>query len=247
MLMRDPWLGQGPDGVWHMLWTWGWTRGASGPLRIGHTSSRDLRTWTPQQEISVMEGEPTARNAWAPEAAWDAKAKEWVIYWASTIPGKFPDTDNDGDNAYNHRLYAKRTKDWKSFTPSTLYFDPGFSAIDSSIFPAGKKWMMVFKDERKTPLKKNLRLASADSPQGPWRNITEPFTPAWVEGPTVAHIGREWVVYFDHYTAPQHVGAMTTTDWKAFKEITPELKFPDDHRHGTVVRVPGSLARQLSR
>ena len=21
MLMRDPWLGQGPDGVWRMLWT----------------------------------------------------------------------------------------------------------------------------------------------------------------------------------------------------------------------------------
>jgi hypothetical protein len=22
MLMRDPWLGQGPDGTLHMLWTW---------------------------------------------------------------------------------------------------------------------------------------------------------------------------------------------------------------------------------
>src|SRR4051794_35457202 len=66
MLMRDPWLGQGPDGTWHMLWTWGWTRGAAGPLRIGHTSSRDLVHWGPQQEIPVMQQEPGARNAWAP-------------------------------------------------------------------------------------------------------------------------------------------------------------------------------------
>ena len=26
MLMRDPWLGQGPDGVWRMLWTLGWNK-----------------------------------------------------------------------------------------------------------------------------------------------------------------------------------------------------------------------------
>ena len=66
MLMRDPWLGQGPDGTWHMLWTWGWTKGATGPLRIGHTSSKDLMAWAPQEEIRVLEQEPEARNAWAP-------------------------------------------------------------------------------------------------------------------------------------------------------------------------------------
>ena len=41
MLMRDPWLGQGPDGVWHMLWTWGWTaKEMGGKLKIGYASSR---------------------------------------------------------------------------------------------------------------------------------------------------------------------------------------------------------------
>src|SRR5271157_2129110 len=39
-LMRDPWIGQGPDGVWHMVWTWGWTRKETGgKLVIGHASS----------------------------------------------------------------------------------------------------------------------------------------------------------------------------------------------------------------
>src|SRR5205807_9449600 len=41
MLMRDPWLGQGPDGVWHMLWTWGWSaKDMGGKLKIGYANSK---------------------------------------------------------------------------------------------------------------------------------------------------------------------------------------------------------------
>jgi hypothetical protein len=50
MLMRDPWLGQGPDGGWHMLWTWGWTaKEMGGKLKIGYASSKDLIHWSPQR------------------------------------------------------------------------------------------------------------------------------------------------------------------------------------------------------
>src|SRR3954470_15523478 len=80
MLMRDPWLGKGPDGVWHMLWTWGWTARPGVVARMGHTSSKDLVHWEPQQEIRVMEDDPETRNVWAPEAVWDDKAQEWVIF-----------------------------------------------------------------------------------------------------------------------------------------------------------------------
>src|SRR5215217_1681961 len=45
MLMRDPFVAQGPDGVWHLLWTWGWTRQETGGnLKIGHATSKDLIT-----------------------------------------------------------------------------------------------------------------------------------------------------------------------------------------------------------
>jgi hypothetical protein len=126
MLMRDPWLGQGPDGTWHMIWTWGWTRAdMGGRLKIGYTSSKDLIAWTPQRAIFAMDNEPEARNAWAPEAVWDAAAKEWIVFWASTIPGRFRGTDASGDTDYNHRIYATTTKDWQTFSPSRLWFDPG--------------------------------------------------------------------------------------------------------------------------
>ncbi len=246
MLMRDPWLGQGPDGVWHMLWTWGWTaKEMGGKLKIGHASSKDLIHWSAQRALYVMENEPQARNLWAPEAVWDAGRKEWVVFWASTIPGRFADTEGAGDAGYNHRIYATTTKDWETFTPARLWFDPGFNTIDTTVVHAGSRWILVFKDERKTPLVKKLRLAFADGPAGPWKDVSEPFTGDWVEGPTVAKIGGEWWIYFDHYTEPRHYGAMRTSDWKNFEDMTSQVSFPADHRHGTVVTISAEVARSL--
>jgi hypothetical protein len=247
MLMRDPFLVQGADGMWHMLWTWGWNRKEmGGALKIGYTSSKDLINWSPQREIKVMESEPQARNAWAPEAVWDDARKEWIIFWSTTIPGRFPNTEGTGDEGYNHRLYSITTKDWKKFTPAKLWFDPGFNSIDATLVKDGTRWIMVFKDERRSPVQKRLRLAFADSPAGPWRDVTEPFSKDWVEGPTVACIGEWWWIYYDHYTKPRHYGALRTQDWKNFEEMTPELGFPEDHRHGTVIKIPEAVANKLA-
>jgi hypothetical protein len=246
MLMRDPFLTQGPDGTWHMLWTWGWTRKETGDrLKIGHSSSKDLITWTPQHEIALLQNEPTARNAWAPEAVWDSKRKEWIIFWATTIPGRFPATEGTGDGENNHRIYATTTRDWVTYTPAKLWFDPGFNCIDSTVVKDGKRWIMIFKDERKTPLQKRLRLAFADSARGPWRDVTDTFSDDWVEGPSAIQIGKEWWIYFDHYSKPRHYGALRTTDWKKFEDMTSEVKFPEDHRHGTVVKISEKHAAQL--
>lgn len=246
MLMRDPFLQRGPDGVWHLLWTWGWTKEQSdGALKIGHASSRDLVHWSAQQAVPVLREEPQARNAWAPEAAWDAARKEWIIFWATTIPGRFQEGAQSGDTGYNHRLYAMSTKDWVTFSPARLWFNPGYNSIDATILPVGKRWLMVFKDERKEPLQKRLRLAWADSPAGPWSGVSEPFTRDWVEGPSVARVNGEWWIYFDHYTKPQRYEAMRTKDWKQFEDVSDQLSFPADHRHGTVVTIPESLAKRL--
>jgi len=246
MLMRDPFLTQGPDKLWHLVWTTGWTRATpAGPLTIGHATSTDLVTWSPQQLVEVpLAG---ARNAWAPEIVWDPKAKEWILFWASTIPGRFPDTEATGDTGYNHRLYSMTTKDWKSFSAPRLYFDPGFNAIDSTVTRAGDRWVMVFKDERKEPLMKRLRLAFADEPTGPWRSVSDPFTIDWVEGPSVLKLGRQTLIYFDHYAKPQYYGAYLTENWKEFHEMTGKLQMPAHPRHGSFVAMTEAERRALAR
>jgi hypothetical protein len=233
-LMRDPFVVQGPDGTWHMVWTWNWTG-----QTLGYASSKDLVHWSPQREIEVM---PEGVNTWAPEAVWDAKHGEWILFWSSTLKGSAPDRDDK----YNHRVYATTTRDWKTFTKARLWFDPGFNCIDATVVQDGARWILIFKDERKNPLQKRLRLAFADAPAGPWTDVTEPFTSDWVEGPTAVRIGEWWYLYFDHYAKPQHYRSVRTKDWKSFEDVTEQMTFPAGQRHGTVVRIPEEAAKQIA-
>jgi hypothetical protein len=52
-----------------------------------------------------MAHEPDVLNCRAPEIVWDAKRERFLIFWATTIPGRFPETDGQGDDKYNHRMH----------------------------------------------------------------------------------------------------------------------------------------------
>jgi beta-xylosidase len=242
-LMRDPCLAQGPEGTFHMVWTSGWTTD-KGQV-IGYANSKELIHWSPQRAIKLMENEPTTRNLWAPEIFYDRAAQRWLIFWSSTIPGRFPATDATGDDKYNHRIYAVTTPDFETFSPSRLFFDPGFNVIDATLLAAGGKFYLVFKDERKNPVKKNLRYAVADMPEGPFGAPSEPFTGDWVEGPSAIKIKDEYLVYFDHYAQPHYYGAVRSKDLKRWEDCSKEMSFPPGHRHGTVVQVSEKSARGL--
>jgi len=99
-LMRDPCIIFGVDGQYHMVWTAGWNEQG-----IGYARSRDLIHWSAQRYLPVMAHELEARNCWAPELTYDPRSEDYMIYWATTIPGRYPETDSRGDNGYNHRMY----------------------------------------------------------------------------------------------------------------------------------------------
>ncbi len=242
-LMRDPCLAQGPDGVFRLVWTTGWTA-ESGKV-FGYASSRDLLHWSPQRAVEVMQDEPTTRNIWAPELFYDARKARWLVFWSSTIPGRYAGTDRTGDSGYNHRIYCVTTKDFESFSPSRLFFNPGFNVIDGTMLGAKGKYYLIFKDERKNPLKKNLRYAMADQPEGPFGMPSEPFTTDWVEGPSAIRIGEEWLVYFDHYASPHYYGAVRSKDLEHWEDCSKEMHFPRGQRHGTVLRIPEAVANGL--
>ena len=135
-LMRDPFVQRAPDGTFRMVWTWSWYK----PLVIGYSESKDLVTWSPHRQLAVLDNEPTAANVWAPTLYYEPAQQRWLIFWASTIPGRFPG-DDSGDYAtttagrigLNHRIYSATTTDFQSFTSAKLFFDPGYSVIDATI------------------------------------------------------------------------------------------------------------------
>lgn len=97
-LMRDPSIVQDEEGTFHMVWTSGWW-----DQGIGYASSKDLITWSPQQEISVMKNFEGTRNTWAPELFYDKADKTFYILWSSTVPGAFPELPtSDSEKGMNH-------------------------------------------------------------------------------------------------------------------------------------------------
>jgi hypothetical protein len=237
-LMRDPSVALGPDGVFHLVWTSGWHEN-----NIGHASTRDFITWSEEQEIPVMAHEPEVKNTWAPEVVWDATRKEFLIFWASTIPGRFPATEEKpGD--LNHRIYSTTTKDWRSFSPTRLFYDPGFSVIDAMIFEDGGGYHLVIKDETEKPPKKHLRLAGGADLHGPWGPLSAPFTRDWVEGPTAIKVGPDWVIYYDCYR-DKHYGAVRSRDLKAWEDVTALISLPAGVRHGTMFPVAAEILEKL--
>ena len=239
-LMRDPCLLRASDGTFQLVWTDSWNS-----RTIGHASSNDLLHWSEQQAIGVMEHEPQAMNCWAPELVYDEAKQQYVIFWATTIPGRFPQTDGTGDGECNHRIYCTTTKDFKTFTPTRLFFDGGFNVIDATMLHAEGKYYLIVKDETLKPVKKNLRIAVGDSPEGPFGLASAPFTSSWVEGPSAIRIGDDYVVYFDCYTKG-HYGAARSRNLKDWEDITSRVSFPQGTLHGTVLRVPKSIVDKLS-
>ena len=231
-LMRDPFLQRGPDGSFHLVWTWSW----NSPTSIGHSTSTDLVHWTPHQQLNVLANEPAAINAWAPALYYEAEHKRWLIFWSSTIPGRFPG-DKSGDNGLNHRIFYTTTPDFINLAPAKVFFDPGYSVIDATLVHTGSNYHLIFKDERKTPLKKVLQVASGPSMEGPWSNITPPISEPWSEGAAIIPVKDGYLAYYDHYRDPQHYGALFSTDLKTWTEATNRIAFPAKLRHGSFLRI----------
>jgi sucrose-6-phosphate hydrolase SacC (GH32 family) len=228
-LMRDPCIIQTEDGTFHMVWTAGWTEKG-----IGYSSSKDLVNWSEQKYFTVMEKEPGARNCWAPEISYDKKEKQFLIIWATTIPGRYPDTEKAGDNSYNHRIYSTTTRDFISLSETKLFYDKGFNVIDATINSVKKDYVMFVKDETKTPPQKNIRVTTSSSLYGPYSAPSQPITGKyWAEGPTSIIIKGVWYVYFDKYTEKK-MGAVKSKDLIHWEDISDNITFPEGARHGTI-------------
>lgn len=230
-LMRDPCITRGGDGKFHMVWTSSWKERG-----IGYASSTDLIHWSPQEYLTMMQHEPEAKNCWAPEVFYDKSAGQYMIYWATTITGRFKATDTLGD--HNHRMYYVTTKDFKTFSRTKLLYDQGFNVIDASVYKIKNQYIMFLKDETLKPkAEKNIRIAVSEKLTGGYGKPSPPITGNyWAEGPTLLENKGVYILYFDKYMEHQY-GAIRSTNLKDWTDISDQVKVPEGLRHGTIIKI----------
>ena len=238
--MRDPFIMKGKDGLWHCVWTLNWESNA-----IGCASSKDLIHWSRQSYPRVMNGYEV-RNCWAPEMTYDDEKQQYVIFWASTIKVNGEWKTEPGQK-YDHRIYYTTTKDFKSFTPARLLFDPGYNVIDATIYKKDGTYIMIYKDERIYPTaKKELHVAKAEHAEGPYVPVSEKsFTENWVEGPAICSLADDsFIVYMDAYTRKRYE-AMRTTDFIHWENVTDRISIPQGAKHGSIIKVDKAFVDNL--
>ncbi len=241
-LMRDPFILPGKDGIFRMVWTCSWKE-----RQIGYASSKDLVNWSVQTPVPVMATEPTAKNCWAPEMVYDLQNQNWIIFWATTIPGRHSDiADSEKEKGLNHRMYCTTTSDFKDFSTTRMFFNPDFSVIDATIILRKNVYYMFLKNENPNPPEKNVRVTSSGNAFGPYpTQVSPPITGNyWAEGPTALEIGAYVYVYFDKYRDHKY-GAVRSRDMKVWEDVSDHVSFPQGVRHGTAFRVSEELFNKL--
>ncbi|OFX52871.1 MAG: hypothetical protein A2W86_01145 [Bacteroidetes bacterium GWD2_45_23] len=243
-LMRDPSIVQDDRGTFHMVWTTGWW-----DQHIGYASSNDLINWSKQRSIPVMVHEPGTKNSWAPELYYDKESGLFYIIWASTVPGKFPETPtSESEKGLNHRQYYVTTKDFESFSETKLFFDPGFSVIDAAIIKKNDRYWMIVKNENSAPPEKNLRIVfTNDLKKGFPTEVSGNISgEQWAEGPSPIQIGEYVYVYFDKYRDKRY-GAIRSKDGKMWEDVSDQIEFPSGTRHGTAFRITSEEFESIKR
>ena len=241
-LMRDPCIMYGKDGLFHMVWTTGWW-----DKYIGYASSKDLITWSEQKTIPVMELEPEAKNCWAPEISYDEKNDEYIIYWATTIPGRHKEVaTSEREKGLNHRIYYVTTKDFKNFSETKMFYNPDFCVIDATILKKNNKYYMFVKNENSNPPEKNIRITTSDDIQGLYSiEVSAPITGNyWAEGPTALDLGEYVYVYFDKYRNHRY-GAVRSKDMINWEDVSDSIIFPKGIRHGTAFEVSPDILEKF--
>jgi hypothetical protein len=185
-LMRDPMIFfDSTTETFHMVWTSGWNE-----QNIGYASSKDLTTWSIQEEFWVGLDIPNCGCCWAPEIFFDGT--QFMIFWST-------ETGSSGK-----RGYYTLTNDFNTFTPATKFFDPGYSVIDETMLKAAdSSYYMFFKDEREAAQAgrpaKNIHFVHGPTPRGPWSAVSNTISNVGCEGPSSIKIGNEYRVYFDPF------------------------------------------------
>ncbi|MEV5493320.1 family 43 glycosylhydrolase [Streptomyces bobili] len=202
--------------------------------------STDLVNWTNQRLVKVSPD--AAGNTWAPEAYYDEKLGEYVVFWASKL---YANADHSGDT-YNRMMYAT-TRDFYTFSEPKVWIDRGYSVIDSTVIQHDGTYFRLSKDERNntsdTPNSKFIFEERSDSLlDTSWTAVAEGIgkgAMSAAEGPLVFKSNTEdkWYAFLDEFGGRGYIPFETTDLASGVWTPSTGYDLPSKPRHGTVLPV----------
>lgn len=233
----------------HMLWT---TERKDG---FGIASSYNLTDWFDVMEVVINQHVEGVINTWAPELIWDEDNRQWVVYWGSSIEGKFPETEKLSKNPKaNNRMYYAVSKDLKTWSAPALLQDFGFPSNDCYIYklPVNHlrgKYIQFVKQIEKPGSLAYIRMAYADSLLSKYKLADEYLTKKYKfsEGPCIFGAGDYFYMIVDlsqeHRMAMFRTKEVGVTEWE---DVTDIANFPLKAKHGCVLRISKALYENLN-
>lgn len=230
--MRDPFVGRGPDGAFHLVVT---VQGNYHSRACLYARSRDLISWEEVRLLPVMERVAAAHNVWAPEWAYDEEQQEYLLFWSSSFAEA---------GWKESRLWCCRTRDFETFTEPLVMFEPPYSVIDGSLVHDRDSYYLFHKEEFGAVKgeRRAIRLAVSQRSDGPYILHQGPLNggqivPIITEGPTVFPdpLQPGWILTYD-FCMSDNYGSSWSPDLLTWSEL-PDVSFPASARHGSVIPI----------
>lgn len=247
--VRDPFILRSRDGKsFHMIATdlsihlnRDWNRAQTAASKsIVVWSSPDLVEWSQPQLVEVAADD--AGCAWAPEAIHDEENDDYLVFWASK---------NRRDDFAKQRIWAARTKDFRTFGKPFIYIEKPSHVIDTTIIRDNGRYYRFSKDEQY----KAITMEVSDKLMGPWEDVPG-FTLSRLQGyegpqaymlePATHGKPAVWALVIDHYARGRGYQPYITTDLASgvFTDA-PGFHFPVRFRHGAVLPVTAQEFRRF--
>jgi len=212
-------------------------RAGSRSLLVWETA--DLVKWDGPRLVEVAA--PDAGCTWAPEAIYDEERGDYLVFWASTT-GR--------DDFQRHRIWAARTKDFRTFGAPFIYIEKPTTIIDTTIVRDQGRYHRFTKDEKY----KAITLEVADRLDGPWHDVPG-FSLAKLvgyEGPACFPLAdaegrtQSWCLLLDHYSKGEGYKPFLASGLEGgvFAPAS-DFEFPFRFRHVTVLPVTAEEYERL--
>lgn len=127
-ILRDPQILKDQKGTYHLIATNAWY---SRDFAIW--DSKDLVHWTNERLITIAP--QNADKTWASEAIYNAKDKNYLFYWTSSL----------GKDSTNWSIYYATTKDFKNYSEPAILFKSDAINLDANIMRYNNRYYMYYR------------------------------------------------------------------------------------------------------